>query len=261
MNIYDCLIYNNEELVLDFRLSHLNKYVKKFIIVEAKFTHQGTLKKNFLNLDNFQKYKDKIVHLFIEKFPENFTNWQRENYQRNFIINGLNFLSDEDLIMISDIDEIPNLNKLNRLINNKYTVFRQRNFSYKMNLINSTYPTWYGTRMCKKKMLKSPQWLRNQKIKKNLIYKLFKIDWNIIENGGWHFSYLMEPEKIKEKIMSFGHSEFNRREFIDLEIIENNIKNNKDLFGRDQFYKKVELDKTFPKIIFDKKLNYKDWII
>ena len=68
MNIYDCLIYNNEELVLDFRLSHLNKYVKKFIIVEAKFTHQGTLKKNFLNLDNFQKYKDKIVHLFIEKF-------------------------------------------------------------------------------------------------------------------------------------------------------------------------------------------------
>ena len=115
--------------------------------------------------------------------------------------------------------------------------------------------------MCKKKLLKSPQWLRNQKVKKNLIYKFFKIDWNIIKDGGWHFSYLMNPEKIKEKIMSFGHSEYNKKEFIDLDIIEKNVKNSKDLFGRNQFYKKVKLDKTFPKIIFDKKFNSKDWMI
>jgi len=261
MNIYDCLIYNNEDQMLDLRLSHLNKYVKKFVIVEAKYTHQGNLKNNFLNLDNFQKYKDKIIHLLIENFPKNYSNWERENYQRNYIANGLNTLLDDDLVMISDIDEIPNLNKINKSISNRYTVFQQRNFSYKINLINSTYPIWHGTRMCKKKLLKSPQWLRNQKVKKNLIYKFFKIDWNIIKDGGWHFSYLMNPEKIKEKIMSFGHSEYNKKEFIDLDIIEKNVKNSKDLFGRNQFYKKVKLDKTFPKIIFDKKFNSKDWMI
>ena len=140
MNIYDCLIYNNEDQMLDLRLSHLNKYVKKFVIVEAKYTHQGNLKNNFLNLDNFQKYKDKIIHLLIENFPKNYSNWERENYQRNYIANGLNTLLDDDLVMISDIDEIPNLNKINKSISNRYTVFQQRNFSYKINLINSTYP-------------------------------------------------------------------------------------------------------------------------
>ena len=134
MNIYDCLIYNNEDQMLDLRLSHLNKYVKKFVIVEAKYTHQGNLKNNFLNLDNFQKYKDKIIHLLIENFPKNYSNWERENYQRNYIANGLNTLLDDDLVMISDIDEIPNLNKINKSISNRYTVFQQRNFSYKINL-------------------------------------------------------------------------------------------------------------------------------
>ncbi len=261
MSIYDCFIYNNEELVLDLRLNYLSKYVKKFVIVEAKFTHQGNEKKNFLDLNKFKKYKNQIIHLFIEKFPEKFSNWERENYQRNYISNGLGTSLDDDMVMISDIDEIPNLQKINKLINNRYTVFKQRNFSYKINLINSTYPIWYGTRMCKKKFLRSPQWLRNQKIKKSLIYRLFNINWNIIDNGGWHFSYLMDPTTIRDKIMSFGHSEYNKKEFINLDKIEKKIKNKQDLFGRQQFYKKIEFDNSFPLIIFENQSKYSDWII
>ena len=83
MSIYDCFIYNNEELVLDLRLNYLSKYVKKFVIVEAKFTHQGNEKKNFLDLNKFKKYKNQIIHLFIEKFPEKFSNWERENKRCN----------------------------------------------------------------------------------------------------------------------------------------------------------------------------------
>ena len=261
MNIYDCFIYNNEELMLDLRLNYLSKYVKKFVIVEAKFTHQGNKKNNFLDLNKFKKYKDQIIHLFIEKFPEKFSNWERENYQRNYITNGLDTLLDDDLVMISDIDEIPNLQKIKKTINNKYTVFKQKNFSYKINLINSTHPIWHGTRMCKKKFLKSPQWLRDQKIKKNLVYRLFRINWNIVSNGGWHFSYLMDSTRIRNKIMSFGHSEYNKEEFTNINKIEEKIKNKQDLFGRQQFYQTVKLDNSFPLIIFENQSKYRDWII
>ena len=166
MNIFDCFIYNNEEMILDLRLSYLNKYVKKFIIVESKYTHQGNLKKNFLNLNEFKKYKDKIDYNLIDKFPENLSNWGRENYQRNFLMNSIKDLNEDDYIMISDLDEIPNLRNLNSIIKSKFTAFQQTNYSFKFNLKNITFPIWYGTKLCKKKYLKSPQWLRDQKVKK-----------------------------------------------------------------------------------------------
>ena len=82
-------------MILDLRLSYLNKYVKKFIIVESKYTHQGNLKK-FLNLNDFKKYKDKIDYNLIDKFPENLSNWGRENYQRNFLMNSIKDLGKEE---------------------------------------------------------------------------------------------------------------------------------------------------------------------
>ena len=133
MNIYDCFTYNNEELVLRLRLKHLNKYVKKFIIVEAKQTHQGQIKKYTLNLNKFKEFSNKIDYHLIEKFPENLSNWGRENFQRNFHSNLIKHLDEDDYIMISDLDEIPNLNNLKNLDNFKYTVFKQRNYAYKIN--------------------------------------------------------------------------------------------------------------------------------
>ena len=261
MNIFDCFTYNNEDLILDLRLNYLNKYVKKFIIVESKFTHQGNEKKKFLNLNNFKKYVDKIEYHLIEKFPKNLSNWGRENFQRNFIMNSINNLNDDDYVMISDLDEIPNLKNLKNVEKFKYTAFKQLNFSYKINLKNITLPNWYGTKLCKKKYLKSPQWLRNQKVKKYSFLKFFKIRWNIIENGGWHFSYIMTPEEISKKIKSFGHAEYNLNKFTNTKIIEQKIKNRIDLFERNQEYKKIELDTKFPKVIFEEKSKFLDWIL
>jgi len=261
MNIYDCFIYNNEDLILDIRLNHLDKFVKKFIIVEARFTHQGKEKKTFLDLQKFQKFKDKIIHLFIENFPSNSSNWERENFQRNYITNGLVEVLDEDYVLISDLDEIPNIKKFNYNNKFKYTAFEQKNFSYKLNLLNTTYPSWYGTKGCKKKYLKSPQWLRNQKVKKNSFFKFFSINWNIINNGGWHFSYLMSPDQIRDKIMSFGHAEFNNEKYTDLKKIAEKIEKNSDLFDRNQTYKKVDFDQSFPLIIHKNKKNFEEWIL
>ena len=261
MNIFDCFIYNNEAMILDLRLSYLNKYVKKFIIVESKYTHQGNLKKNFLNLNDFKKYKDKIDYNLIDKFPENLSNWGRENYQRNFLMNSIKDLNEDDYIMISDLDEIPNLRNLNSIIKSKFTAFQQTNYSFKFNLKNITFPIWYGTKLCKKKYLKSPQWLRDQKVKKYSFLKFYKIKWNIIQNGGWHFSYIMNPNEISEKIKSFSHAEYNLDKYTNIKIIEDKLSKGLDLFNRNQSYQKVELDSSFPKSFFENKNKFDKWFL
>ena len=261
MNIFDCFIYNNEAMILDLRLSYLNKYVKKFIIVESKYTHQGNLKKNFLDLNDFKKYKDKIDYNLIDKFPENLSNWGRENYQRNFLMNSIKDLNENDYIMISDLDEIPNLRNLNSIVKSKFTAFQQTNYSFKFNLKNITFPIWYGTKLCKKKYLKSPQWLRDQKVKKYSILKFYKIKWNIIQNGGWHFSYIMNPNEISEKIKSFSHAEYNLDKYTNIKIIEDKLSKGLDLFNRNQSYQKVELDSSFPKSFFENKNKFVKWFL
>ena len=248
-------------MILDLRLSYLNKYVKKFIIVESKYTHQGNLKKKFLNLNDFKKYKDKIDYNLIDKFPENLSNWGRENYQRNYLMNSIKDLNQDDYIMISDLDEIPNLRNLSNITNSKFTVFQQTNYSFKFNLKNITFPIWYGTKLCKKKYLKSPQWLRDQKVKKYSILKFYKIKWNIIQNGGWHFSYIMSPEEISEKIKSFSHAEYNLDKYTNIKIIEDRLSKGLDLFDRNQSYQKVELDFSFPKSFFENNNKFNKWFL
>ncbi len=154
MKIYDCFIYNNEDLILDVRFNILNEYVEKFILVESRLDHQGNKKNLNFNIKNFKKFQNKIEYLIIDDFPSNFGSWQRENFQRNYISEGLKFLEDDDYIIISDVDEIPNLKQVNNLRKYKYTVFKQKNLFYKLNLINKSLPNWFGSRICKKKYLK-----------------------------------------------------------------------------------------------------------
>ena len=261
MRIFDCFLYNNEDFILDIRFNILDKFISKFIIVESKFDHQGNRKNLNFNIENFSKFKNKIIYLVIESFPVSFSSWERENYQRNYLVNGFDEVSDEDYIIISDIDEIPNLQNFINFENNKYTVFNQKMFYYKINLLNVTEPNWYGSRMCKKKHLLSPQWLRNQKIKKKKFWNFNQIKWNIINHGGWHFSFLMTPKKIKEKISSFAHIEYNNYNFNTLEKIESAIENKKDIFGRNITYEKINIDKTFPEYILNNQNKFKSWIL
>jgi len=255
-------MYNNEDLLLNLRLNILDKLVDQFIIVESQFDHQGNKKKLNFRLENFSRFKNKIKYIILHSFPKNLTSWQRENYNRNFITNGLEDAKPDDYIMISDLDEIPKIEDKIIFEKKKYTVFTQKMFYYKFNLHNITEPNWMGTRACKKKYLKSPQWIRNQKIKKYQIWRvkkyIQKFQWNIIEDGGWHFSFVMSNMDIKKKIESFAHSEFNKSEFIDILNIEKNINLRKDLFGRPFKFIKIKDEKQLPKHLLLNKKKYKN---
>ena len=254
-------MYNNEDLILELRLNTLDKFVHRFVIVESKYDHQGNKKKLNFNLNNFKKFKDKIIYLKLAKFPKNLTNWERENFNRNYLEQGIREAREDDYIMISDLDEIPLIENFDIFKKKKFTVFKQKMIYYRFNLQNITEPDWFGTRACKKKYLKSPQWLRNQKVKNYPFWRLDKIKWNIVNNGGWHFSFVMSDFKIVKKIKSFAHDEYNRKEFIDINLIKKKIKKKKDLFNRKIKFIKIKDKKLLPTYLIDNEKKFKSLII
>ena len=138
----------------------------------------------------------------------------------------------------------------------------QKNFQSKLNLLNISDGYWPGTKICKKKNLKSPQWLRNIKTKKVPFWKFYKPKQpQLIENGGWHFSFLKDPKDIVTKINSYSHQEFNKPEFVDTNKIKERINNKKDLFGREIKYERVNVDQQFPEYIVNNKDKFSEWII
>ena len=263
MKIYDCFSYWDEDLLLDLRLNILSNYVDYFVIVEGNKTWQNNPKKLRFNKDNFKKFKNKIIYLPVEDLPDGKDPYLRENFQRNSILRGLSESGENDLILISDLDEIPNPKKFENFnINMKYAVFKQKHFYYKFNLQSRENPYWMGSRICIKKYLKSPQWLRDLKFKKYPFWRIDKIrNLQIIENGGWHFAYLQTPENISKKIQSFAHGEFNKDNITNKDSIRLKIEKGQDIFGRGFRLQKIDLDEKFPEYIYKNKDNFKDWIV
>ena len=230
MNIFDCFMYFDEDLLLDIRLNSLNKYVKKFVIAEATYTHNGTKKKLNFNINNFKKFKDKISYIVVDQHPSNIleinetdsdekkgeklilNGMARDYFQREYLAKGLIEAKDEDLILVSDLDEIPNLRNLDlNSIGNNIFIFEQKIFYYKLNLIYGDF-LWQGTRAIKKKNFLSPQWLRNIKGKN---YPMWRLDAffskkkysniKFVKDGGWHFTCLKTPEQLEKKLLNFAH--------------------------------------------------------
>jgi beta-1,4-mannosyl-glycoprotein beta-1,4-N-acetylglucosaminyltransferase len=268
MAIYDCFQFFNEEDILDIRLNILSPFVDYFIITESIYDHQGNLRELVFNRKKFEKFNHKINYIIVNDIPLSAIKKHQgghsliEQCQRNAIMRGLERSSNEDLIIISDVDEIPDLTKLNLYNKKNYAVFSQRMFNFKLNLMNITESNWHGSRMCLKKNLKSPQYLRNIKFKKYPFWRLDKIrNIQVIENGGWHFSYLQDISLIVKKIKSFSHGEFNNPLIVNENIISEKINNGVDIFNRNIKYKKVEIDKSFPEYIYNNIAKFKKWII
>ena len=270
MKIFDCFMYFDEDLVLDIRLNTLKDKVDKFIIVEATRNHAGKDKKLNFKIENFSKFKQKIHYVIVDDLPINVSspkkgwhqNHARDQFQRNAIERGYKGCSENDLIMISDIDEIPNPKKIDEFnIENKYACFLQKNFQSKINLLNISDGDWPGTKICQKKYLKSPQWLRNLKVKKKPFWKIFGNKVQLIKNGGWHFSFLKDPASIKNKIISYSHQEYNIKKFTNIDLIKKKIALGEDLFERKIIYQKIDIDETFPEYVIDNKDMFKNWII
>ena len=292
MGIYDCFMYFDEDLLLDLRLNIMNKYVKKFIITESTFLHSGREKKLNFDIKKFSKFKDKIEYIVIDNQPEGIEEFKendkieiknkkildnslkRENNQRNMLIKGLNQAHDNDLIFSSDLDEIPNLK--NFKFKDKITLFEQDVFYYKFNLIQPNFK-WIGTRACKKKNLKSLQWLRNIKGKS---YPFWRIDTfistkkymniDIIKNGGWHFTSIKKPKDIHYKLSNFMHHLEYEYSGLNLDDMEKMVKEKKILYDHSakqeeekykggQSLEKVEMEKL-PDFINMNLEKYKEWL-
>ncbi len=267
MKIFDCFQYFNEDHIADLRFNILNEFVDFFIIVESTVNHQGKPKKLHFDINKYGKFKNKINYIVVDDTPENIKKPHEggeslvEQHQRNSIIRGLKKCNDNDLVILSDVDEIPDLNKLNEFDKNKYAVFSQKMFMYKLNLMNLNENNWHGSKICLKKNLKSPQWLRNLKFKKYPFWRIDKLrNLQIIKDGGWHFAYLQSPINISKKIKSFAHGEFNSSQTSDEERIKLKIEREEDIFGRGYKIKKVEIDSSFPKYILNNKDKLKEWI-
>jgi beta-1,4-mannosyl-glycoprotein beta-1,4-N-acetylglucosaminyltransferase len=249
-------MYFDEEVVLEVRLNVLNDFVDYFVIVESKFTHKGERRELRFEHKKFEKFKDKIIYITHEEQPKEiqiindddsndekstkyiFNAIYRENSQRNLITKGLLKAKENDIILISDVDEIPNLENINfSKINKKIILFKQNMFYYKFNLYLPNF-IWTGTKACKKKNLINPQWLRNIKDRK---YSFLRFDtWfskskyksiEYIANGGWHFTNIKNASEIEYKLKSYLH----HREFdVDpLSVIQINeiIKNKRAIYN------------------------------
>jgi len=232
MKIYDCFQFFDEEMLLDLRLNIMDKYVDKFVITEATYSHNGKPKKLIFDIKNFSKFKDKIIYIVVDKQPPDLfkiyetdidekdtkgqklvlNGYKRDNYQRQMANKTLEGLDPDDWIIINDIDEIPNLDKIDlRNFNNKLILFRQKVFYYKFNLL---YPSvfWFGSKACKRKNFLSSQWLRNIRQKKYPIWRLDTFfskkkytNVFIVNEGGWHFTNIKSPEEIEKKLLNYTH--------------------------------------------------------
>ena len=266
MAIYDCFQYFDEDHMVDLRLNILNKYVDFFVISESTKTHQGKDKQINFDIKKFSKFKDKIKFIVADyskeiKFKKHVGGESPiEQHQRNFLINGVKNASPDDLIILSDSDEIPDLSKLNSINENKkFIAFSQQMFMYKINLQNLNESDWIGSRIVKKKYISTMQNLRNLKFKKYPFWRIDKRNLQIIK-GGWHFSYLQTPSQILNKIKSFSHGEFNNNN-INEKNIEEKILKNEDIFNRGINLKKIDLDENYPQYILENKDKFIKWII
>tara|TARA_B110000114_G_C15036545_1_gene375191 strand:- start:324 stop:1193 length:870 start_codon:yes stop_codon:yes gene_type:complete len=288
-------MYFDEEIVLDVRLNTLDQFVDYFVIVESKFTHKGNKRDLKFNPDKFEKFKDKIIYLVYNHQPseiEKINNedspdeiarkslWNaiyRENGQRNYIEKGLNEANENDIILISDVDEIPNLKNIEfKNISKKIILFKQNMFYYKFNL-HLPNLIWTGTKGCRKKDLINPQWLRNIKDRK---YSFFRLDTFFSKNkyrsvrriidGGWHFTNIKNAEAIEHKLKSYlHHGEFDLNPLSITQINEIikkkyaiydlSVDKTKSKIGSRNKLKKFELDRL-PKYIQENKNNFKEWI-
>ena len=295
MKIFDCFMYFDEDLVLDIRLNMLNEYVDYFIIVESNYNHKGEKKKLKFDINKFNKFKNKIIYLVYDEEPINLYKFSeedtpdkisgkfivnaglRENAQRNFISKGLTNSDENDVVIISDIDEIPNLKTIDfNKIKREILVFKQNMFYYKFNLQLPNFK-WIGSKACKIRQLKNPQWLRNLKGKKFPIYRIdvyfSDTKYNnikIIEDGGWHYTNMKTPKEIENKLKSYlHHREFDENP-LSIEQIKKIMINKRAIynlgvdqrmnkFGNGPTLNKINL-KELPDYIKNNLNLYKQWL-
>ena len=276
-------------MMYEVRLNVLNDKVDKFIVTESTYSHSGKKKKLNFDIKNYPKFKDKIKYIVIDKEPDgiieenNDPSKQRSNSLKRIELSydahfkEVKDANEDDLILLSDNDEIPNLDSIEFEKNkNDIIFFNQLFFYYKFNLLYDQMK-WIGTKACKKKKLISFSWLRNIKLKKYPFWRLDTLlskkkytNINVVNNGGWHFTNLKTPEDMYDKFMNFGHHDEFKLSGISVEDIRAKI-SNKEMFY-DHFADKSSTNKwksdyklklvdenLLPSFLTKNKDKYREW--
>lgn len=252
--IYDCFSFFDELMLLEIRLKELNPVVDRFVLVEATHTHSGQPKRLYYNevKDNevFAPFRDKIEHIVFEMEP-NADRWVNENAQRNAIVEGLSDTKPDDIIIVSDLDEI---------VSHKTVAFMTKAFGPTRLIMKFFYyyfncrvlkNDWFFAAFCKFKDYQTAQLLR---LGNNNGYHK-----QVLINAGWHFSYLVSPEEIPKKLEAFAHAEFDTDSYKDLGWIRRCVKNGTDILNRPDMKFAIEpLDA--PECVMKNRDKYRNYI-
>lgn len=275
--IYDCFTYYNEDLLLSLRLETLNEVVDTFVVVEATHTFSGKPKPLFFDPNRFAKFSNKISYVVVDDMPLELGNaWANEAHQRNAILRGLTDAAPNDWIMISDADEIPNPGAILQYRPwHLYGTFIQKLYNYFLN--NLAVKDLSSLKPCLttrarittmghlKRFFRTPQNLRFYKAPPGFGGLFEHLHRNLrhqrLEHGGWHFSWLMTPEQMIEKIESFSHTEVNKPHIKSIDAIRKAIIEGRDILGKGEHFQIVKLDDTFPKYILNNLELFRGWIL
>ena len=277
--IYDCFSFFNELDLLEIRLNTLDKVVDKFILAESPLTHTGNPKPLYYaeNKERFSKFNDRIIHIVIDDFPAMPDDmparekaWTRENWQRNAIVRGLpKDIKDEDILLISDLDEIPSPEYVKKAVSNPIGVTRLdlKAYCFFINMRNVSYPIWdNGTRVLTWRTFNNPQTYANSNYTECCVaavnqgpsatrVRFLKPD-KILKPAGWHFSYLGGVEAIQRKMKSIAHTEFDTDKRTSLENIRDTLAKGKSLFNSYERFLPELIDQSFPQHIVSRQQQF-----
>jgi beta-1,4-mannosyl-glycoprotein beta-1,4-N-acetylglucosaminyltransferase len=286
--IYDCFTFFNELELLELRLHELAGVVDRFVLVEATKTHSNRSKPLYYqeNRARFGEFHHQIIHIIVDDLPDANNPWVLENYQRNCIARGLSHCRPDDLVLVSDLDEIPRattvakvsremrfrddffskgvhtaLNSrlahnifhrrgLRRTLRNHHPFvlkFRQPLYRYFLNCQSVQPPFTQGTRMLHFRDFSCAEEMRHSGCK-------------IVENGGWHFSFMGGAERIQAKLAAYAHQERNLPEYADPRVINELINRGAPLAGLDCQLRFVPLDDSFPRHLLAHPEKFSSWI-
>lgn len=270
MQIYDCFPFYNELDILELRITELYDYVDHFVLVEANTTYTSRPKPFYFeeNKARFAKWLDKIIHIKVEDMPGNPDAWVNDVFQRNQIARGIVNAKPDDLILISDCDEIIRTEALEYMKTSKQSLFALRmtlhNFKFNyMKLNPDRYSPWSmaGRRSLFDDI--APDAFRQLRFQFfNAPYQFKNDGCEVIEHAGWHFGYMGDKEWLLDKAQSFAHTEVNTPEFLaqidpDVAIATRTEWN----LNSDARYEIVELDSYFPKTIINNREKYQKYIL
>ena len=274
MKIFDCFTFFNELDLLEFRLKFLDKSVDFFVIAESNITHSGQTKPYYFqeSIKRFRNWEEKIIYIPVSQSAEGLVfeeqnkynpgsaAWKLENEQRNALLQATEKMYDEDLVLLSDLDEIPDIKAIQKVVKCDKPVALSLLFHYYfLNCQNTGQSRWWkGCIAATAKQFKqiTPQGLRDN-----------RDNYPSIPGAGWHFSFLGGAEKIKQKLLAFAHTEFNKEEYTNEEHIKDALSKGEDILKREgisfryfpmSYYpaKLQRVMKQYPNLLYPVKKNF-----